>query len=278
MRTHRTKWYSKLYLGLIVAFLQLPIIIMMINSFNSSRAMGAWTWEGFTLDWYRELISNDKILSSLGTTLLLALAAAVISTIIGTIAAIGLSGMKKRISGIILNVSYIPMLNAEIVMGISLMLLFAIIGIDRGFLTLLIGHITFCIPYVILSVMPKIRQFDHSKYEAALDLGATPKMAIVRIFIPDILPGIISGFLMAFTLSMDDFIISFFTTGNGVKTLPIEIYTMMTKRGISPEVNALSTIVYIIVFIIMLGINVLPSIRQRADIKKKLKSERKQVS
>lgn len=246
---------AKLYIALILLFLQLPIVVLIVYSFNASKSRGVWT--GVTLDWYAEMLADSNITEALVTTLVCGLLAALISTVIGTMAALGLNSMKRRAYGLTLAVAYIPMLNAEIVMGISLMMLYTMLGMELGFVTLLLSHITFCLPYVILSVMPKVRQFDYSRYEAALDLGASPSYAIQKIVMPDLAPGIISGFLLSLTLSIDDFVISFFTTGNGVNNLSTIIYTM-TKRGISPKLNALSAIVYVVILALLIGINVLP--------------------
>ena len=246
---------AKAYITLVLAILQLPILVLIAYSFNESKSRGVWT--GFTFDWYAKMLQDSAIMSALGTTLVCGLLAALISTIIGTAAAIGLNSMKRKAYNLTLTVAYIPMLNAEIVMGISLMMLYTLLDIELGFFTLLLSHITFCLPYVVLSVMPKVRQFDYSRYEAALDLGATPSYALRKIVIPDLMPGIISGFLLALTLSIDDFIISFFTTGNGVNNLSTVIYTM-AKRGVSPKLNALSAIVYVVIMILLICINVIP--------------------
>jgi len=248
----KTSVLGKIYVGLVIAFLQLPILCLIVYSFNESKSRAVW--QGFSLKWYQALFQDSEMIASLGTTLLCAFLAAIISTIIATIAAIGLNSMRRGSYTSIMMIAYIPMLNADIVTGVSLLILFTMLNLQLGFGTLLLSHITFCIPYVLFSVMPKIRQFDYSKYEAALDLGATPSLALRRIMIPDIMPGIISGFFMALTLSIDDFIVSFFTTGNGVQNLSIKIYTM-AKRGISPTINALSTIMYLVILAILLYTN-----------------------
>ncbi len=248
----KTSVLGKIYVGLIVAFLQLPILCLIVYSFNESKSRAVW--QGFSLKWYQALFQDSEMITSLGTTLLCAFLAAIISTIIATVAAIGMNSMRRFTSTSIMTVAYIPMLNADIVTGVSLLILFTMLKMELGFATLLLSHITFCIPYVLFSVMPKIRQFDYSKFEAALDLGATPGLAMRKIMIPDIMPGIVSGFFMALTLSIDDFIVSFFTTGNGVQNLSIKIYTM-AKRGISPTINALSTIMYLVILAILLYTN-----------------------
>lgn len=256
----KTSVFSKLYVGLILLFLYAPIAILIIFSFNESKSRG--TWSGFTLDWYYKLFSDREMLISLGTTFLCGVLAAVISTFIGTFASLAFYSMKKKKKAILISLAYIPMLNAEIVTGISLMMLFTMLKMELGFLTLLLSHVTFCVPYVILSIMPKINQLDYSLYEAALDLGSTPSYALKKIIIPDLMPGIISGFIMAFTLSIDDFIISFLTTGNGVNNLSITIYTM-AKRGINPEINAVSTFVFTAILLLLMAINFKPQTKNK---------------
>ncbi|MBQ4544307.1 MAG: ABC transporter permease [Oscillospiraceae bacterium] len=247
------KRISKCYIGLVLAFLYAPIVVLMVYSFNSSKSRAVW--QGFTFDWYRDLFSNDVIMGSLYTTLLCGVLAALVATVIGSMAAYGLGKNKKAKSALVLSVAYIPMLNAEIVTGVSLMLLFTLIGLDLGFFTMLISHITFCVPYVILAVLPKVRQLDWNLYDAAQDLGCTPVQSFWRIMFPELLPGIGTGFLLSLTMSIDDFIISFFTTGNGVSNLSITIYTM-AKRGIKPEINALSTIMFTVILAILVIANV----------------------
>ena len=256
----KTSVFSKLYVGLILLFLYAPIAILIIFSFNKSKSRG--TWSGFTLDWYEKLFSDSEMLASLGTTLLCGILAAVISTFIGVLSCLAFYSMKKRKKSLFISLAYIPMLNADIVTGISLMMMFTMLGMELGFLTLLLSHITFCVPYVILSIMPKINQLDYSHYEAALDLGATPSYALKKIVLPDLMPGIISGFLLSFTLSIDDFIISFLTTGNGVNNLSITIYTM-AKRGINPEINAVSTFVFTAILMLLIAINFRPHIKTK---------------
>ncbi len=247
------KKLSKIYLGLVLLFLYAPIIVLMVYSFNASKSRAVW--QGFTFDWYRQLFSNEAIMSALYTTLLCGFLAAFVATVIGTSAAYGLGRGKRTGSALVLSIAYIPMLNAEIVTGVSLMLLFTFLGLDLGFFTMLISHITFCIPYVILAVLPKVRQLDWSLYDAAQDLGCTPWNSFWRVVFPELLPGIGTGFLLALTMSIDDFIISFFTTGNGVSNLSISIYTM-AKRGIKPEINALSTIMFVVILIILVIANI----------------------
>lgn len=251
----KTGIFSKIYIWLVLAFMQLPIIILMVYSFNKSTSKTKWG--GFSLKWYGELFKDINIMDALWVTLGCGLLAALIATIIGTLAAIGLNSMKRRMHTLTLNVAYLPMLNAEIVTGISLFLLYNLIKMELGFGTLLISHITFCLPYVILSVMPKVRQFEYSRYEAAIDLGATPAYAIYKIMLPELAPGIISGFVLSMTLSIDDFVISKFTTDNGVQNLSMLIFTSKSSMGGTyQKINALSTIMYAVVLLILIINNV----------------------
>lgn len=246
---------KKLYVTLIFIFLYAPIATLMVLSFNASKTRARWG--GFTFKWYRALLKNDAILQALYNTLLIAFLSAFIATLIGTIAAISIRGMKRRNRAILMGVTNIPMLNAEIVTGISLMLLFISLRAQFGFGTILLSHITFNIPYVILSVMPRLKQLNPHTYEAALDLGASPLRAFFKVVFPDIFPGIASGFLMAFTMSLDDFIITHFTKGPGVDTLSTKIYTEV-KKGIKPEMYALSTIIFVTVLLLLLLVNSSP--------------------
>ena len=228
----------------------------MVFSFNDSKSMGKWS--GFTLKWYSQLFENQRIMEALKYTLIIAVIASVVATIIGTFAAIGIHKMKGLPKKALLNINNLPVLNPDIVTGVSLMSLFIFVmpflNIQFGFMTMLIAHITFNIPYVILSVLPKLKQLPTNITEAALDLGATPGYAIRKIILPQIKPGIISGLLMAFTMSIDDFVISFFTTGPGVTNLSIEIYSM-ARKGINPSINALSTLMFLTVLILLLIVN-----------------------
>ena len=246
---------KKLYVGLIFIFLYAPIVTLMVLSFNASKTRAKWG--GFTLKWYQSLFHNEAILNALFHTLLIACVASIVSTIIGTIACIAIMNLKKRSRTIVMGVTNIPMLNAEIVTGISLMLLFISMGLKFGLGTILLAHITFCIPYVILSVMPRMKQLNPYTYEAALDLGAGPVYGFFKIVFPELLPGILSGFLMAFTMSLDDFIITHFTKGAGVDTLSTKIYTEV-KKGIKPEMYALSTLIFLTVLFLLLLINKAP--------------------
>ncbi len=246
---------QRVYIVLIFIFLYAPIATLMVLSFNASKSRAKWG--GFTAKWYVSLFENEAILRALGNTLLLAFLSALIATIIGTIACISINGMKKRSRAIFMGITNIPMLNAEIVTGISLMLLFIVVGVKFGFFTILLAHITFNIPYVILSVMPRMKQLNPHTYEAALDLGASHLQAFFKVILPDIMPGIISGFIMAFTMSLDDFIITHFTKGPGIDTLSTKIYTEV-RKGIKPEMYALSTIIFVTVLILLFLVNYVP--------------------
>ena len=250
----------RIYIGLIMLFLYAPIATLIALSFNSSRSRAKWG--GFTLDWYKALFENEAILQALYNTLAIALLSSVIATVIGTAACIAINGMKRKPRTIIMGITNIPMLNADIVTGISLMLLFLSMGMRFGFGTILLAHITFNIPYVILSVMPRMKQLNPSVYEAALDLGAPPVKAWFKVVLPDLLPAIQSGFLMAFTMSLDDFIITHFTKGPGVDTLSTKIYTEV-KKGIKPEMYALSTIIFITVLVLLLLVNKTPAPKKK---------------
>ncbi len=259
------KLFKKIYTFLIFLFLYAPIAVLIIFSFNNSRSRGAW--KGFTLKWYVELFQDKEVLTALYYTLLIAILSSVISTVIGTIAAIGLSdipGFKRKI---LLNLNYLPVLNPDIVTAVSLMTLFRFLKIEFGFTTMLLSHITFSIPYVILSILPKLRQMNRHLAEAAMDLGATPFYALRKVIIPEIKPGIVTGALMAFTLSVDDFVISFFNKGADVTNLSITVFSM-AKRGINPVINALSTLMFLGLLILLVIINKSSSknIAERGDI------------
>ncbi len=247
------KGMAGVYSVLIFAFMYAPIAVLIALSFNESKLRSSWG--GFSLKWYASLLENDRIMEALFNTVTLSLYSATIAVIIGTLAAISIHNMRKGAPRTaILNMTYIPMLNPDIVTGVALLLLFSFVGISLGFGTLLLAHITFNIPYVVLSVLPKLKQMNPYTVDAALDLGMKPWQAIFKVVIPEIIPGMITGFLLAITMSIDDFIISFFTTGPGVNTLSIEIYSM-TRRGINPEINALSTIMFVVVLILLILIN-----------------------
>lgn len=249
------KVISNIYLVLIFIFLYAPIMTMMVLSFNTSKSRTQWG--GFTVGWYRQMFSDSNIISALYNTLIIALISALAACIIGTAAAVAINSMKPTARTIVIGITNIPMLNADIVTGISLMLAFIAFGISLGFKTILIAHITFNIPYVILSVMPKLKQTNKSTYEAALDLGASPVYAFFKVVFPDILPGILSGFLLAFTMSLDDFIITHFTRGAGINTLSTLIYSQV-RRGIQPSMYALSSIIFLAVLVLLLITNYRP--------------------
>ena len=253
------KCASRVYMFLIFAFLYLPIIVLIALSFNNSKTKVVWG--GFTLRWYTSCFQDEKIMSAFATTLQITFLSAIIATLIGTLAALGINAMRKRNQTIYLGATNIPLLNADIVTGISMMLLF-VKFMDLGFVTVLIAHITFSIPYVILNVMPKLRQVNRNTYEAALDLGATPMYAFYKVTWPDIRSGVFSGFMMAITMSLDDFSITYFTKGAGVNTLSTMLYTEL-RKGIKPELYALSTILFFAVLIILLLGNVHPGNRQK---------------
>jgi len=255
------RFLQRTYVYLIFAFLYAPIAVLISLSFNAARSRGSWG--GFTLQWYVELFQDRVIMNSLYTTLFIGITSALVATIIGTAAAIGIHNSRGWQKKLVMNLTYIPVLNPEIVTGISLMILFVFAKLQFGYLTLLLAHITFNIPYVILSVLPKLRQLDKNLYEAALDLGAEPWYAFLKVILPEIMPGVITGLLLAFTLSIDDFVVSFFTTGSGVATLSITVYSM-ARRGINPKLNALSTIMFVAVLLLLIIVNV----RQAQDEKK----------
>lgn len=266
--------FGRLYAGLILLFLYAPIFVLITFSFNSTHSRSVWT--GFSLRWYRSLLLESSIMDALYTSLILALLAAVISTIAGTIAAVGFYGMRRRWRAPLMQVGSLPMINADIITGVSLCLLFVFLsGIFRfrlGFGTLLIAHITFCIPYVILLITPKLTQLDSNLVDAACDLGCTWLQAFRKVIVPEIMPGIINGFLIAFTLSIDDFVISYFTAGGGVMTLPMTIFAM-TRRRVNPEINALSTILFLSVLLLLIIVNI-----RTAQQDKKLKQTTKNVT
>lgn len=252
------KKLSKLYVALVLMFLYVPIFVLIVFSFNESKSRSVFS--GFTLEWYERLFHNDIIISSLVNTIIIAILASIISTILGTLAAIGINSMKKVPKAVVMNITNMPVINPEIVTGVSMMLLFVFFAarmhVEFGFVTLLIAHITFDVPYVILNIMPKFKQMDPHLFEAAQDLGCSPFMAFRKVILPEIMPGIVSGFLMAFTYSLDDFVISYFTSGSTSQTLPITIYSM-TRRKVSPEINALSTLIFLTVVIILIVKNII---------------------
>lgn len=249
------QFFQNFYLSIILLFLYVPMFTLIVLSFNSSKSRTQWG--GFTLEWYAQIFQNESIMSALYNTLLIAFLSSLIATVIGTAACIGIDNMRRTPRSVILGIANIPMLNAEIVTGISLMLVFIAFGISLGFKTILISHITFNIPYIILSVMPKLKQTSKTTYEAAMDLGAGPVYAFFKVVFPDILPGVLSGFLLAFTMSLDDFIITHFTRGAGINTLSTLIYSEV-RRGIQPTMYALSALIFITVLAVLLITNFRP--------------------
>lgn len=265
------KLRSKIYTALIFIFLYAPIFVLIVFSFNDTETASRTVWSGFTLKWYKMLFEDRLILEALRNTLIIAATTAVLSTVIGTVAALGINSMKKMPRKIMMNVTNFPMVNPEIVTGVSLMLLFvfavnAFGGKSLGMASLIMAHITFCLPYVILSVMPKLRQMNPSLYEAAQDLGCPPVRAFFKVVLPEITPGIVTGMIMSFTLSIDDFVISYFTSGT-TQTLPIYIYSMTRKR-ISPEINALSTVLFGVILILLVIVNVRKSKDNKEAVRK----------
>ena len=267
---------SRLFMLLVFLFLYAPILVLVVFSFNASKSKAVWA--GFTLDWYRQLFQNDMILNALAVTLAVSALAAVISTVMGTAAAIGFRNLRRRLRSICLTVNNIPLTNADIITGVSMMLLFLLavsawngslgqltgVKWSMGFLTLLISHIAFDVPYVILSVMPKLSQLDPNIYEAAQDLGDHGFHAFYKVILPEIMPGVINGLIMAFTLSIDDFVISYFTAGSTTQTLSMVIYSMAKKR-VSPEINALSTLMFLVVVALMVLVNLRQARQERME-------------
>ena len=261
------KVFGKVGMALLLVFFYAPILFMIVFSFNSSKSLTHFT--GFSLCWYEAMLKNHGMMESLYVTIVIALLATVISTIVGTITAIGLSKSKKVLRAFVSQVNDFPIMNPEIVTAIGLMLLFITFQIEKGFVTLLLAHIAFCIPYVILSIMPKIKSLDPNLADAAMDLGATPWQALIKVIVPQIMPGIVSGALIAFTMSFDDFVISYFVTGQGVKNLSIMVYTM--SKRINPSVNAISTLVVLLITITLTIVNILPIIRKKTSPSKQNK-------
>lgn len=250
------KLSHKIYFGFIMAFLYMPLIYLIAYSFNDGKTS---VWKGFTLRWYEALFQDAQIMQSLYNSLLVAVLASLFATVLGTLAAIGIFNFKGGFRNVVQNVSNIPIINPEIVTGVSLMLLFTmagtLLGFEMGFVTVLLAHIGFCTPYVILNVSPRLRRMDISIYEAALDLGCSPIKAFFKVVLPEILPGIFSGMLISFTYSLDDFVITYFTRGSKFQTLPIQIYTM-THQRINPKANALSALLFVTILVILILINI----------------------
>lgn len=272
MNTRKNGVFARVCMLITLIFMYAPILVLIVFSFNASKSRTVWT--GFSLHWYADLFSDTRILKSVATTLEVSVLAMLFATILGTAAAIGFASMRRRPRSVVMAVNNIPMTNADIITGVSLMMLFVFafgafnatigrffgVSLSTGFGTLLLAHITFDVPYVILSVMPKFNQLDPNLYEAALDLGATPWYAFRKVVMPELMPGILSGAMLSFTMSVDDFVISYFTAGSGTSTLAMEIYSMTRKR-ISPEINALSTLVFVIVLLVLIAANI-HSVRQ----------------
>ena len=273
---------SKVYTALILIFLFAPIVILLVFSFNEAKSLSVFS--GFSLHWYRELFRDAETLDSVRNTLVLAVSASVISTIMGTAAAVGMNKLRARwLRGMLDTVTNIPMINPDIITGISLMLMFVFAGrlfgaaTSLNFFTMLIAHITFCLPYVILQVLPKLQQMDASLPEAAMDLGCTPFRAFLKAVLPEIMPGVITGLIMAFTLSLDDFVISYFTAGNGFETLPIRIYSM-TKKTVTPKMYALATIIFFVILALLLLTNLSDPDAAQAVKKARARKKSRRVS
>ena len=262
------KFLKKFYLGIIMVFLYIPIVVLIVQSFNAGESRAKW--EGFSLRWYERMFADSNMMSAIFYTIVIALLATAISTVVGTIAAIGLSNCRKLVRGTMEQVNNLPISNPDIVTAIGLLMFFSMIGVKKGFATMLLAHVMFCIPYVMLSVMPKLRSLDPNLADAALDLGATPWQALTKVIVPQIMPGIISGALVAFTMSFDDFIISYFVTGNGVNNISILVYTM--SKRVNPSINALSTLIIGIITIVLVIVNVVPMLKDWSEKKAKEKA------
>lgn len=252
--------FSRTVMGLTLLFFYLPIVYIVIFSFNGSRSLTHLN--GFSLQWYEKMFSDPVMMSSIGYTILIAVIATAVSTVLGTITAIGLSKSGKILRSSVERVNELPVMNPDIVTGISLLMLFSALSISKGFVTMLLAHIMFCTPFVILSIMPKLRTLDPNLIDAALDLGCTPMQAMTKVIIPQIKPAIITGALVAFTMSFDDFVISYFVTGNGVQNISILVYTM--SKRVNPSINALSTLVILIITLSLVAVNLIPVIRKKA--------------
>lgn len=246
------KYLTKFYVGLIYFFLYVPIAVLIFFSFNESKSRTIFT--GFTTKWYEKLLTNDVIIGSVVNTLVVALIAGVIATVLGTAAAIGISAFNRRMRELVMNVSYLPIINPDIITGVSLMLLFLFLRIELGYTTLILAHIAFNVPIVIFNVLPKIGQMDKNVYNAALDLGCNRRQAFFKVMLPEIMPGVTAGFLLSVTYSFDDFVVSYFTSGPTSQVLSVVIYSM-TRLKVSPEINALSTIMFAVVLSVLLAMN-----------------------
>ncbi|MDO4499875.1 MAG: ABC transporter permease [Erysipelotrichaceae bacterium] len=250
---------GKSYVWLVMLFFYVPIIYVCVFSFNESKSLTRFT--GFSLQWYQKMFESRTIMEAIYYTVAIAVIATIVSTVVGTITAIGLSKSRKIVRDVVLQINDLPMMNPDIVTAIGFMLLFTSLHIEKGFMTILLAHIAFCIPYVILSVMPRLRQLDDNLAEAALDLGCTPVQALTKVIIPQLKTGIVSGALIAFTMSFDDFVISFFTSGSGINTIAIYVYSSIKR--INPTINALSTIIVLIVTVVLIVVNVVPMIKDK---------------
>lgn len=248
-----------LILALTMIFFYLPILYIIVFSFNGSRSLTHF--DGFSLQWYEKMFSDRTMMEAVGYTILVAVLSTIVSTIAGTLAAIGLSRSRRVLRNVVEQVNNLPVLNPEIVTAIGLLMFFSALGVSKGLGTMLLAHIMFCTPYVILSVSPKLRSLDPNLADAALDLGVTPFQALIKVIVPQILPGIVSGALIAFTMSFDDFIISYFVTGNGVNNISILVYTM--SKRVNPSINALSTLVILLITITLLIVNIVPILKEK---------------
>ena len=257
-------FFSGMYLTLIFIFLYAPIVTLIIFSFNEGKGS---RWKGFSLKWYEDLFESRMIMEALSNTLIIAFVSALVATLVGTITCIGINALKGKFKTTYMAINNIPLMNSDLVTGLSLMLVFT----NLGYVSILLAHITFNIPYVILSVMPRLRQTNVSTYEAAMDLGATPLSAFFKVVLPDLAPGITSGFLLAFTMSLDDFIITYFTRGAGINTLSTLIYSEV-RKGIKPTMNALSTVMFVSVLLLLVLMNTLPDMRDKRKRKQEEKS------
>ena len=261
MEHEKKGMFAKIVLGATILFFYLPIAYIVLFSFNSSKSLTKFT--GFSLQWYEKMFSDSVMMESVVYTIAIALLATMVATVVGTITAIGLSKSRRIVRGVIEQVNNLPLLNPEIVTAIGLLMFFSALGVKKGFLSLLLAHIMFCTPYVILSVMPKLRSLDPNLTDAALDLGATPIQALYKVIIPQIMPGIVSGALIAFTMSFDDFIISYFVTGNGINNISILVYTM--SKRVNPSINALSTLVIVLITTVLLLLNAIPILKEKRE-------------
>ena len=262
MRKRSKAWgiISKLIIGFTLLFFYLPIVYIIIFSFNGARSLTRL--DGFSLQWYEKMFADHVMMDSIWVTILIAVIATAVATILGTFTAIGLSKCGKRLRSSVERVNELPVMNPDIVTGISLLMLFSAVAIPKGFITMLLAHIMFCTPFVILSVMPKLRTLDPNLTDAALDLGCTPLQAMIKVIIPQIKSSIIAGALIAFTMSFDDFVISYFVTGNGVQNISILVYTM--SKRVNPSINALSSLVILIITVTLVAVNVIPLIKRKA--------------